>query len=300
MPLRKGCSKRTVSGNIRELMHSGRPQKQAVAIALETCRRSRNRATSWDADFPMRYTSKPCRACGTITSALVTADDFRRARNEAHAFDLARRERSRAVDEMLKAGTWGGSKADRDTDPRLEAFNARMRAATPPPGAFRFAPSHGQGLSCRQCGAFVRAEPVQGKLRPGIPCDARCWNARGFKCECSCGGKHHGKVYGGGNYASPRRSRNRVEGIDARLAQARLALASLGVKHDVAKAIVKRFSGSIHRFMPYGRLEQREFAKMLVDWAEGIVETSQGRNPWYETGELNFNAARYRCRSRRR
>jgi hypothetical protein len=24
-------------------------------------------------------------------------------------------------------------------------------------------------------------------------CDARCQNAKGFKCECSCGGKNHGK-----------------------------------------------------------------------------------------------------------
>jgi hypothetical protein len=23
-------------------------------------------------------------------------------------------------------------------------------------------------------------------------CDARCLNARGFKCECECGGKNHG------------------------------------------------------------------------------------------------------------
>lgn len=23
-------------------------------------------------------------------------------------------------------------------------------------------------------------------------CDARCLNATGFKCECSCGGRHHG------------------------------------------------------------------------------------------------------------
>jgi hypothetical protein len=28
-------------------------------------------------------------------------------------------------------------------------------------------------------------------------CDARCTNARGFKCECSCGGKYHGA----GNFA---------------------------------------------------------------------------------------------------
>lgn len=33
-PLKKGKSKKTVSDNIRELMHSGRLQKQAVAIAM--------------------------------------------------------------------------------------------------------------------------------------------------------------------------------------------------------------------------------------------------------------------------
>jgi hypothetical protein len=41
MPLRKGASKSIVSGNIRELMHTGKyPQKQAVAIALSEARRS--------------------------------------------------------------------------------------------------------------------------------------------------------------------------------------------------------------------------------------------------------------------
>ncbi len=39
MPLLKGKSKETVSKNISELMHSGRPQKQSIAIALENARR---------------------------------------------------------------------------------------------------------------------------------------------------------------------------------------------------------------------------------------------------------------------
>ena len=38
MPLAKGKSKKTVSKNIRTEMAAGRPQKQAIAIALNTAR----------------------------------------------------------------------------------------------------------------------------------------------------------------------------------------------------------------------------------------------------------------------
>ncbi len=41
MPLKKGSSKETVSANISELVHSGKPQKQAVAIALNVARDAR-------------------------------------------------------------------------------------------------------------------------------------------------------------------------------------------------------------------------------------------------------------------
>ena len=40
MPLDQGTSRQDVSNNISELVKSGRPQPQAVAIALDTARKN--------------------------------------------------------------------------------------------------------------------------------------------------------------------------------------------------------------------------------------------------------------------
>jgi len=40
MPLKAGTSKETISSNISELRRSGKPSKQAIAIALEEARKA--------------------------------------------------------------------------------------------------------------------------------------------------------------------------------------------------------------------------------------------------------------------
>ena len=43
MPLKKGRSKKVISENISELIRSGRPKNQAVAIAMDKAGKSKNK-----------------------------------------------------------------------------------------------------------------------------------------------------------------------------------------------------------------------------------------------------------------
>lgn len=48
------------------------------------------------------------------------------------------------------------------------------------------APAH-----CVRCGTRYKVDRIIA-VKNTTPCDRKCTHAKGFKCECSCGGKNHG------------------------------------------------------------------------------------------------------------
>jgi hypothetical protein len=77
MPLKKGHSQKAVSSNISELMHTGRPQKQAIAIALDVARRAKRAFGGKPPAFMMKgpKTPKVKPHVGPIHSAVAGRTD---------------------------------------------------------------------------------------------------------------------------------------------------------------------------------------------------------------------------------
>jgi len=47
---------------------------------------------------------------------------------------------------------------------------------------------------CPSCGERAwSAQRIEGFKVDTVPCDSRCTEAKGHKCDCSCGGANHGK-----------------------------------------------------------------------------------------------------------
>jgi hypothetical protein len=77
MPLKKGSSKKVVSTNIREMRSTGRPQKQAVAIALKTAGKSKRpvrRKEGSSEEGETSYASRPASTYRRVGQVSAAAD----------------------------------------------------------------------------------------------------------------------------------------------------------------------------------------------------------------------------------
>lgn len=104
MPLTKGSSRSVVSKNIRAEMDAGRPQKQAVAIALDIARRAR-RADGGPVVMPERNPARLSQAAedGAVQGARAVGDAFADPVRDAYKAVMGRMTEQEARDFALSA-----------------------------------------------------------------------------------------------------------------------------------------------------------------------------------------------------
>lgn len=61
----------------------------------------------------------------------------------------------------------------------------------------RLFPGCEQDAVCPTCKRRREWGFIDGNVVESVPCSGICTNARGFKCDCSCGGENHGKGWAG-------------------------------------------------------------------------------------------------------
>lgn len=49
--------------------------------------------------------------------------------------------------------------------------------------------------ACPKCGRLIYGNAIEGTYNPNVKCGAKCRNATGPNCECSCAGENHGDNY---------------------------------------------------------------------------------------------------------
>ena len=141
MPLKEGGSRETISSNIATEMHHGKPQKQAVAIAMSKAGKSRDEMTisgsPGEGKVPSMPTiSLPESGSGTMPP-MPTKDQFRRMVRDAVRAGLP-------MHKVMEFGTTWGSDAGRSN----KLFQGYSNKDASPPK--RLVPGGGKGASRRK------------------------------------------------------------------------------------------------------------------------------------------------------